>query len=395
MKIVRCPECGNRLKTNYCHMCMKRVPVYVPRTGESAQQYTPPKKTGGHTCISFEQPQESGKKQIPDVFTKVAQANQQRRSAKNNKKSTTAVAIGLAVLSLISSLAGVFSEVTEETVVPRPDFAVEELTYNWDEDFYTPAGEPGAESLQELVPAEIYNQDGLVITAESIGIYYADPAVLYTITNLSDRAVEVCIEYPSVNGYMLNNLYFSSIVDSGEVWQDLLILDDFSLDRMDIQTVAEVAFQLDIYDNVTGESIADGQTVTLQTLAAEYFVQPEVKDGQQIYNQNGLRMVLLSASIDDGGDCVLEFYLENTGEEFLTVADQGIYINDVESGSWLWGGLRPGTRTIYQINVYDGAELKLQDLEDLETARIELCIQNGQVWDLETSVYDTVTFDFS
>ena len=241
MKIVRCPECGNRLKTNYCDMCMKRVPVYVPRTGGSVQQYTPPKKTKGHTCISFEQSQEGGKKQIPNVFTKVAQANQQRRNAQNNKKSTTVVAIVLAAVSLISSLAGIFAEVTEEPAVPEPDSAIQELTYNWDEEYYTPAGEPGAEELMELIPAEIYNQDGLVITADSIGIYYADPAVLYTVTNLSDRAVEVCIEYPSVNGYMLSNLYFSCIVDSGEVWQDLLILDDFSLDRMGIQTVAEVA----------------------------------------------------------------------------------------------------------------------------------------------------------
>ena len=133
----------------------------------------------------------------------------------------------------------------------------------------------------------------------------------------------------------------------------------------------------------------------MQTLAAEDFVQPEMKDGQQIYNQNGLRMVLLSASIDNWGDCVLEFYLENTGEEFMLVSDQGIYINDVESGAYLWTGLRPNSRTICQVNVYDEAELKLQDLEDLKTMRMELCIQDSEVWDSETNIYDTVDIDFS
>ena len=56
MAIQRCPECGQRLKTNYCDICMRKVPFAGKRTKAVLDPWeysSAHREEKGHQCVSF------------------------------------------------------------------------------------------------------------------------------------------------------------------------------------------------------------------------------------------------------------------------------------------------------------------------------------------------------
>jgi len=252
MQIHRCPECGMRLTTNYCDICMRKVPFKgtpAKQTFQHQEGSSAHRREAGHQCLDFEMEKPKNKPVKTVTFP-------QKKKAAKAKPGQPAkiVAIAVAVVSILSSVFGIIEENISAPVAPEPEYNYEAYVVEND--------------IPQITPTELYNDGEIVITADSAGLYYDDYTIALGVRNDSDRDVSVNTQLLSVNGYMMN-YGFSTHISSGEGRQELLQLYSYDLEAAGITQVAEIAFYLDLYDSETYDSIATTELITLETDIAE------------------------------------------------------------------------------------------------------------------------------
>lgn len=389
MQVTRCPECGNRLDAGYCHMCMKQIP-YASRKKEKSWQYrtyTSSHRGEDHTCISFDTPGQ--RRQSTNVVRSIGNAAQQRRNARKIKKPGL-VAVVIAIIYVISMVAGFAEELFAdvEVVAPEPD-------YNYEQ--FIPAGESGAEDCPAVEPRIIYNAEGITVAVDGAGDYYGNYAISFTVTNKSDRDVEAVTELLSVNGFMTpaDALYMQ--VAEGETVQGFLQLSEYELADQGIKQPAQIQFCLNIYDFGSYELIGWTDLVTLDTDIAESYVQPVDDTGWEIYNQDGLRIVLQSMELYSYGESSMRLYAENTSNRTVMLYEQEILVNGEESYGIFWTTLRPGTRSVQTVWFGEMQEQGIDDLSQIQEVSMSLHIEFAEegspgMQRVEETGYITVAF---
>lgn len=374
MAVQRCPECGNRLNSNYCDICMKRVPF----RGLAARKYRDPwdmssahREEDGHTCIRFDAQQPKAKPVQTATFPKTEKAPARK------KTKAQAIAIVVAVVSLLPALVNFFVGIVEEIAVAEPE-------YNYEA--YVEADVP------QITPTELYNDGQIVVTADSAGTYYDDYTIALGIQNNSDRDVSVSTQLLSVNGYMMN-YGFGTHISPGESRQDLLQLYSYELEEIGITQVVEIAFCLELYDAETYESIATTELITLKTDAAEDIRQPVNDTGWEMHIDDNLRVVYTGAELSSYGDCDLNLYLENLSNEMVSFTTGGIWINGKEVEGFLWETLRPDTRAVDSIYIYGLEDLDITQFSQITEIYIEYMVDTYQGDEIVDTVYCTTLFN--
>lgn len=386
MKEARCPECGNRLDSNYCHMCMKRVPFPAGKEETPWQQkkYTPsPEET--HDCIHFDEPEQTKKTPKPNVLT----AALQRPKRTQNKKQGIAVAIIVAACAMVSVFAGILGEVIDAW---ETDTAVPEYSYA----DYVQAGSPGAEDVPAIEPVELYNAEGILVAVDSAGVYDDEYAVAVTVTNNSDRAVTVTTDYLCVNGCMYTSSSLYAQVEEGGSAQCYLSFYEYDLQTAGIEQVAKIQFCLDIYDADTFDPIDYTELITLETDLAGDYEQPTDDSGWELYDGDGVRILMKEMEMSYG-DCLISMYIENNTDKLVNLYAEGISVNGEQIDGVMWENLLPNTRAISSVYLFDLEGDGITDLEQIEELTMELCIEFADAasmedWNSVLSRNATITF---
>ena len=248
MAVQRCPECGGRLHTNYCDVCMKKVLF----AGARPQKYCDPwdyssahRQETGHKCITFDVPKQTFTKTVPNFPKRNA-------NKKSDPKVTTVVAIMLGLLSLISAVFGIFEDIRVDN--PTPEYNVEAFAPE--------------EDLSVIQPTGIYSNGEIEILADSLGLYYEEPSLSFLIANYSEQDIDVVVEHVAVNGYMLE-VGMSVYVDEGESCQAFLVLNREELEKYNIHQIQWIDLSLWIYDGDSYHEIDYIDLVTIETDLAD------------------------------------------------------------------------------------------------------------------------------
>lgn len=372
MEIIRCGECGSRLDAGYCPMCMKRIPLTAREKEKPWRQrtYTQTQEEKDHKCITFDAPAKPAPK---PVF-------------REKPKGKSVVGIVIAIVAAVASLIGNLAEEWEDDVaIPEVDHSV-----------YLQAGSPGAEDVPGVDPVVLYEDGEITVTVDSAGLFYEDYALAVTVENQSQQDICVTTELMQVNGYMLNELTLYTPAGEGETVRDYLVFYSDGLIQAGIEEVNLISFALNIYDDQDYSPVAYVPPMLLRTDSD--YIQTVDDSGLELYNQNGVRILLKDTGMDDYGDWNATFYLENHTDELVAVSDMGIWINEEESGAMLWSILMPQTRAIEHVWAYDMEELDIQSEADIQEVFIDLDIRhydatNPQDW-LELANEDSaITFN--
>lgn len=384
MNVQRCPECGQRLNTNYCDICMRKVPFggvklakrrdpWDSRDGSSAHRMEK-----NHECISFG----DEKKPKKTTFTKP-----QKRTAAPNKKGASVVAIILAVFSLLPALFGLVDEFTGSEPVLVPEYNVYEG--------FVVAGDPGAEDVPGVIPGEIYNQDGIRITVDDAGLSYGEYTVLLTIYNETDQNISVSMDLVSANGYMVPYGVYHDL-RAGKSEQTYITFYSHELDKAGITQVADVAFVLDVYETDSYEEIVVREPVAFET-DYDGSEEPAVDiSGLELYNDGSFKMILRDAMLDDDGDCMLELYMENLSGSIVNVYSGIVMVNGEEVSGYISRTLRSDTRAADRAYIYEldeRTDLDITELSQIEEITIELYVEYMDGWDIVESFSEAVTFE--
>lgn len=379
MNVQRCPECGKRLNTNYCDICMKKVPFggvklanrrdpWENRDGSSAHRMEK-----DHECVSFEKTE---KKSFPKPV--------QKQTTASNKRAAPLLGIILAVLSLIPAMFGLFEEAADSVAVPEPE-------YNIYEGFVL-AGDPGAEGVPGVIAGEIYNANGIRITADDAGLSYGDYTVLMTIFNDTEQDISVSADLVSVNGYMLPYGMYQD-VPAGESAQMDLTLYAHEMEKTSIVQVSDVTFSLDIYEEASFQQIAGGELVTVKT---EYdgSSEPAVDiSGMELYYDGSLCVLLSNVNLSGYGDCELDLYIENLSGSTVNVYSGDIWVNGEQVQGYYWKGLRPNTRAVDSAYIYELDNLDIKELAQINEITIDLYVDYMDGWDVVETISEKITFD--
>lgn len=370
MEIQRCPECGIRLKTNYCDVCMKRVPFSGAKTAQRYANGSSAHRDEDHECVSFDIPEKKQK-----VFRRTT------GKTKVNTKKVKISAIILAALSVISSLFGL----VEDLIAEEPDYQYEE---------YVVAGESGAENVPGITPTELYNDGQIIVTADFAGLYYDDYTIFMTVINESVNDIIVGTDLLSVNGYMHSGSLYAE-VGAGESVQESLQLYSWELETAGVEKVAKAEFYLNIFDAKDYDDIARSELITLETDIADTYEQPEFMDGWEIYRDEKLAIRLVSTGAYYG-DCDVQLYIENLSDQTVSVSTSSVQVNGREADGNLWCTLRSGTRAISGVYLYDltdEAGEAISGLEGIEEIALDLHIEYMEDWFVAETINETIAFN--
>lgn len=389
MQEYRCPECGYRLTSSECPICQKRVPFPAGAEKAGTKPAARQVKTESTTRKAAYVPPQKQTYIPPQPQT--YHAPRQTGSKRKNSGCVVALVVVLAMF-ILNFVLGLFYALSEPDI-----FEDDYYDYYYETvEAYQEAGAEGAEDVPTIDPVEIYNDNDIRISVDSFGLYYSDEyALSVTITNDSDRNVTVCSDALSVNDYMLISSGLFYQVESGETVEAYLKLYADELEDAGIDTVANVTFLLDIYDSDDYTDIGQTELVVLDTSVEDDYVQPVDDSGREVYNDGSIRIVYKGVEIDDFDDCTVTFFMENLSEEWLVVTDDGITVNGDETSSMLWGSLRPGTRTVDNINIYSISELGITDVSQLEEMTIDLMIREMESWDDRGTLDEPLVIDLT
>lgn len=402
MAVQRCPECGGRLNSNYCDVCMRKVPF----SGTKGRKYQDPwdsssahkmeknhecvtfgterrvtlggssshREEKGHRCVTFDAPQR-----------KPSPQNRPGETSHDNKKKSTGlvklVAIFVTVTSLLPAACGIVSEVLEDVFspdpIPEPGYIQEIVT--------------DAPALPYLEPTTIYIGGGITVTADSMDWHYESPALSLTVTNESDRDLIVMVEKAVVNDYGIQSGFYTEVEEDAVV-QDYLSFDLQELEQANIETIARIDLRLRICDRKTYEDIAYIDRVRLETDAVSDYAQSFDLSGRELYTDGSVSVIYRDTTLSDYGDGEVELLLENLSGSDAMVTITDIQLNGQPVSGYLGNTLLPETYAIDSIYLYDLEDLKLQSVDQIDSITVSMQLDYMEGWNILQTVNETITF---
>ena len=109
---------------------------------------------------------------------------------------------------------------------------------------------------------ELYNANGVRIVGKTVDedSFWGTAILLYS-ENTSGKNVGISVEEMSINGFMMNPLFATTVYD-GKMSLDEITIFSSELEENGIEEIEEVELKFHIYDNDSYSTIADSEVIT-------------------------------------------------------------------------------------------------------------------------------------
>lgn len=174
----------------------------------------------------------------------------------------------------------------------------------------------------------LVDQDGIVVTAQEL---VEDPilgtGVKLLIENNSSEEQVIQCDYAVVNNFMMFPLLFSADVTAGNKANDTLYFLDSVMEGAPIETVADMSFVFSSTNPDTFQKNFTTEEISLPTSASGSYEQPIPDEGQELYNQNGFRIVGKYVEEDTLWGAGMVLFVENTSGSDILLTSSSMSIN--------------------------------------------------------------------
>lgn len=227
----------------------------------------------------------------------------------------------------------------------------------------------------------VLDQNGIKVTATGFDTKSVfGPEVKFLIENNSSLPITVQARNVSVNGYMMDTM-MSSDVAVGKKANDGMTISSSSLEDAGITTIADIEFQLHIFNSETWDGIMDSDIIRLETSEASGYSYSYDNSGNQVYNENGIEIVIkgLDESNTFIGPSVI-VYIDNESAQDITVQARDVSINGFMVDSIFSSDVTVGKHTVDRITFLSN-ELEENGIEKIEDIELSFHIFNMNSWD--------------
>jgi hypothetical protein len=210
-------------------------------------------------------------------------------------------------------------EITEPIVTPEPIKAdeisesIESITTS------------NLETINETI---LFDRDGVRITAKELITDYWGKGISVLIENETDKNIGIMSNTYIVNNYMCMNFSFSSVAPDTES-NDTIPLHTPNIAVKGIEMISDIAVSFLVFDNDSGENLFLTEEAVIQTSAYGTVKQPEMEDGKELLNQDGVRIVGKYVDENSSWGTGVLLYIENTSHEDLLFQCDDMVINGV------------------------------------------------------------------
>lgn len=212
--------------------------------------------------------------------------------------------------------------------------------------------EPSENRKATIENTALVNQDGIVITAqEMVEDEIFGTGVKLLIEKHSSENQTIGCDYAVVNDFMMTSLLFSADVATGKKTNETLYFPDSVMKGADITTIADMHFVFYSLNPNTYERRFTTEEVSLSTSASGKYEQPLPTDGQELYNQNGIRIVGRYVDEDDFLGTSVVLFIQNTGDTDLSIACDNMSINGFMVTPYLSALVNSGKMSLYHHSV--------------------------------------------
>lgn len=244
---------------------------------------------------------------------------------------------------------------------------------------YAGASETEQET-QDVTLAEtvLFDQDGIRITATGLSTdSLFGPELNLLVENDSAQNIVVQPNYCMVNGYMMDGL-LSADVAAGKKANDTLDFLSNALARCGIETITDIELDLVVSDGDSWQTLYETGPVILQTSAAGQYTQTYDDSGEEIYNQNGIRVVAKSVN-DDLFGIGIKFYLENNTDKTVIVNADNVSVNGYMMTDLFYSDLAPRSHAVDTLTLL-GSELEDNHIDTITDAELSLQITDADYY---------------
>lgn len=241
-------------------------------------------------------------------------------------------------------------------------------------------------SIQETV---IVDNDILTITAKS---FSADasifgPSIKLLIENHSDKTIVVQTLNASVNGFMIDTT-FSSTIGPGKKSYDNLTFNSTDLKDANITTLNDIEFVIYAFDNDTWDSVFTSDIINIQTSSINEIESNYNSDGDEIFNNDSVKIIYQGMRDDPYWGIEFVFYIENNSDKNIIVQVNTISINGFMVDSIMSPTICANKKIVEGLTALQ-TDLENNEITELENMEISFKIIDENTWDI---LYTTEPF---
>ena len=229
----------------------------------------------------------------------------------------------------------------------------------------TTAGSSSDITIEEQV---LFEKDGLKVTATEyvVDSFWGD-GIKLLIENNGASDIGIGCTALIVNDYMISDL-FSTTVAAGKKANETLYLSNSGLQAAGIENVGKVEVYFHTFDSDSYMTISDIGCVTIQTSEFDSMDSTPNDEGQELYNENGIRIV--GKYVDENsfwGAAVLLYIENNSGKNRIIQCDD-MSINGFMITPYFSSTVYDGKKAIDEITLMssDLEENGITSIEDIE-----------------------------
>ena len=305
-----------------------------------------------------------------------------REDQSMKKKVLSLFLAGLLALSLMACSSGEQTPITQAQ--PSPD--------SQSVDSQGSSQEQSVATTATIESTVLVDQDGIVITAqELVDDSIWGPGVKLLIENNSSQNQIIQCDYAVVNNFMMSSLLFSADVAAGKKSNETLYFTDTVLEEAGITEIAEMDFVFYSVDPDTYQRNFTTDEITLPTSLAGQYQQTIPEEGQELYNQGGLRIVGRYVEEDTLWGAGVVLLIDNQSGQDLLLTCDNMSINGFMVSPFFSARVNNGRMAISNITVFS-SDLEANGIQSVEN--IELSF-TGISPDSYQTLVDTGAISFS
>lgn len=315
------------------------------------------------------------------------------------KKGLSIAAVSIAAFWLLASIAymGIYSTSKKELekVVDRAEQATEFIVDNAEENVRdkgntkkdndskkkassqdTQSADNAQISISEQV---LVDRDGVKITAveyvtDSI---WGDGIKMLLENNTSQNLMYSC-DALIVNDFMITDLFAQSVA-SGKSAYETLYLSSSQLRQAGIENVGKIEIYFRIYDNDTWQDLFKTECITLQTSEYSNMDSTVNNQGIELYNKNNIKIMAQYVDEDSFWGKAILLYVENNGNQNITVAVDDLSINGFMFTSMYVDTIYAGKKSFNDITLFS-SELEENGVSEVKDVELKFRIYDSDTY---------------
>lgn len=227
---------------------------------------------------------------------------------------------------------------------------------------------------------ELYNQDGIVITATELDMDGSwGPSVKVLIENNSDKDVTIQTRNSSVNGFM-EDISMSCDVVAGKKANDELLFTKSDFEKCGIETITDIELSFVILDGATFETIAESDMIAISTSATGNYEQSYDNSGDVLFENNGVKIVSKGYSDDSVFGPELSLYIENNSGKAIVIQPRDTSVNGFMIDGMMSADILNGKVTLDEVSFLN-TDFESNGITDVETIEISFVILDAETFD--------------